>query len=127
MRVLLLVVLFVCAATSALTRDRGQYAQSDPDTKRWFNGLGNQRGGSCCSDADGFKIDDPNWQQVGEGEIGDGDAVHYRVRIDGAWIDVPDWAVVKGGNRVGYAIVWPVGGGDGVPVRIRCFLPGTLT
>ena len=42
--------------------------------------------GLCCWDADGTAISDADWQS------GNG---HYRVRIEGEWVDVPDDAVVR--------------------------------
>ena len=42
------------------------------------------RGARCCSDADGSVVSDVDW------ELKDG---HYRVRLEGQWIDVPDDAV----------------------------------
>jgi hypothetical protein len=95
-------------------RDNGQYAQTSPEIHQWFNMLKNGKGGLCCSMADGFSIDDPSWDRVGD---------HYRVQVNGKWIDVPEQAVVSGGNRIGRAIVWPVTT-EGVTF-IRCFMPGS--
>jgi hypothetical protein len=96
-------------------RDRGQYAATNPDLKAWFDSLRSGKG-PCCSDADGTAVSDVDW------ESGDG---HYRVRLDGAWIDVPDDAVITGPNRVGRTMVWPMYGHLGV--SIRCFMPGSMT
>lgn len=97
-------------------RDDGRYAQVNPEIKQWFNTLTNQKGGLCCSMADGFSVDDPQWDRNGD---------HYRVFLDGQWFDVPEQAVVSGGNRIGRAIVWPVKS-EGVTF-IRCFMPGAET
>ena len=35
---------------------------------------------------------------------------HYRVRIEGEWVDVPDEAVITEPNRVGRTMVWPIRG-----------------
>jgi hypothetical protein len=48
---------------------------------------------------------------------------HYRVRLHGEWIVVPDNAVVTEPNKFGPAVVWPYMGTDG-QTQIRCFLPG---
>ena len=72
--------------------------------------------GPCCSDADGSAVSDVDWESK------DG---HYRVRLDGAWVDVPDEAVVTEPNRVGRAMVWPIKSYMGV--TIRCFMPGSMT
>src|SRR5262249_50645554 len=101
------------ALVTAAARDDGRYAQSP--LKEWFEGLSSGYG-NCCSVADGLRIDDPDW------EVRDG---HYRVRLQGGWIDVPDRAVVRATNRVGYAIVWPIH--DGSQILIRCFMPGAET
>jgi hypothetical protein len=72
--------------------------------------------GPCCSDADGTALSDVNWQS------GNG---HYRVRLDGEWVDVPDDAVITEPNRVGRTMVWPLRGYLGL--TIRCFMPGSMT
>ena len=51
---------------------------------------------------------------------------HYRVRIQGEWIVVPDAAVVTEPNRFGPAVVWPYNDRYG-NTRIRCFIPGAGT
>jgi len=35
---------------------------------------------------------------------------HYRVRIDGEWIECPTKAVITEPNRVGRTMVWPLRG-----------------
>jgi hypothetical protein len=95
----------------ALARDDGRYASSP--LKSWFDQLASGNG-LCCSFADGFRVDDVDW------DTRDG---HYRVRLNGEWIVVPDNAVVSEPNRFGPAVVWPYMGSDG-QTQIRCFLPG---
>jgi len=51
-------------------------------------------------------------------------AYHYRVRIDGEWVDVPSEAVVDGPNRLGRTMVWPYYK-DGHP-KTRRFMPGSI-
>jgi len=51
---------------------------------------------------------------------------HYRVRIQGEWVVVPDAAVVTEPNRFGPAVVWPYNDRYG-NAQIRCFLPGAGT
>jgi hypothetical protein len=96
----------------ALVRDDGRYANSP--LKSWFDQLASEKG-LCCSFADGFRIDNVDW------DTQDG---HYRVRLNGQWIVVPDNAVVTEPNKFGAAVVWPYMGTDG-QTQIRCFLPGT--
>jgi hypothetical protein len=51
---------------------------------------------------------------------------HYRVRIYGQWLVVPDDAVVTEPNRFGPAVVWPYN--DRYDnTQIRCFMPGAGT
>lgn len=109
----------------AHARDRGQFAQSRPEIKSWFDGLRSGKG-PCCSDADGSAISDADWQTH------DG---HYRVRVprstipgglnEPVWVDVPDDAVITEPNRVGRTMVWPIYGHQGI--TIRCFMPGSMT
>jgi hypothetical protein len=93
----------------ALARDDGRYATSP--LKPWFDSLRSGKG-PCCSDADGVAVADPDWESK-EG--------HYRVRLDGEWILVPDDAVITEPNRAGRTMVWPV------RISIRCFMPGSMT
>jgi hypothetical protein len=58
-----------------------------------------------------------NWIDSGGG--------HYRVRLDGERIDVPDEAVITEPNRAGRTLVWPLRGYMGT--TIRCFMPGSMT
>jgi len=104
------------AASSGLGQARdpdGRYANSP--LKQWFDSLRSGKG-PCCSDADGTAVADVDWESK------DG---HYRVRLDGEWIDVPDEAVITEPNRVGRTMVWPMRGYLGL--SIRCFMPGSMT
>ena len=96
-------------------RDRGQFANSSPELKSWFDSLRSGKG-PCCSDADGSAVSDVDWESSNG---------HYKVRLDGTWFDVPDEAVITGPNRVGRTMVWPMQGSGGV--SIRCFMPGSMT
>ena len=101
--------------SSSIARDRGQFASSTPEMKSWFDSLRSGKG-PCCSDADGSAVSDVDWESSNG---------HYRVRLDGEWIDVPDEAVITEPNRVGRTMVWPMRGYLGV--AIRCFMPGSMT
>src|ERR1700730_6825597 len=94
-------------------RDDGRYAHSP--FKPWFDGLKSGKG-LCCSDADGFAVSDPDWDSK------DG---HYRGRLDGERINVPDDAVITEPKRAVRTMVWPIKGSFGT--IIRCFLPGSMT
>jgi hypothetical protein len=95
-------------------RDDGRFANSP--LKAWFDRLAS-RNGLCCSFADGTSVQDVDWDTQ-EG--------HYRVRIYGQWLVVPDAAVVTEPNRFGPAVVWPYNDRYG-NTRIRCFMPGAGT
>jgi hypothetical protein len=110
----LVAALSVAAAHVAEARDPdGRYANSP--LKEWFDGLRSGKG-PCCSDADGSAVSDVDWESK------DG---HYRVRLDGEWLDVPDDAVITEPNRIGRAMVWPLRNYMGI--TIRCFMPGSMT
>jgi len=101
------------AAGLAWARDDGRYANSP--LKPWFDSLKSGKG-LCCSNADGLALSDPDWESRNG---------HFRVRLDGEWIDVPDEAVITEPNRAGRTMVWPLKGILGT--SIRCFLPGTMS
>jgi hypothetical protein len=106
-------VLAACSAGPAVARDDGRYANSP--LKPWFDSLKSSKG-LCCSVADGMAVSDPDWESK------DG---HFRVRLEGEWIDVPSDAVITEPNLAGRTMVWPVKGPLGTSVR--CFLPGTMS
>ena len=121
------VLLLGLASQLGHARDRGQFANSNPEIKQWFEGLHSGKG-PCCSDADGTAISDADWESK------DG---HYRVRVprygyliggqqqELVWVDVPEEAVITEPNRVGRTMVWPIYGYLGL--TIRCFMPGSMT
>jgi hypothetical protein len=98
----------------AQAHDDGRYAKSP--LKPWFESLQSKGGGKCCANADGIALPDVDWDTKNG---------HYRVRLKGQWIDVPDDAVIKQPNLAGRTMVWPHYI-DGHPV-VRCFMPGTMT
>lgn len=110
--------LLLIASVSSFVHARdldGRYAAQNPELHKWFEGLKSGKG-PCCSDADGSAVSDVDWETAGG---------HYRVRLDGEWIDVPDEAVITEPNRIGRTMVWPIRGYLGV--TIRCFMPGSMT
>ena len=105
---------FVIATLSQSTTAKdldGRYAQSP--LKPWFDSLHSQKG-MCCSFADGMTVEDPDVDSAGG---------HYRVRIDGKWIVVPDEALIDVPNKYGRPVVWPYVDADGT-TQIRCFIAG---
>src|SRR5882724_8489363 len=115
LRIASAVLAMAVASPIGYARDRGQFGNSTPEMRAWFEGLRSGKG-PCCSDADGNAVSDVDW------ETHDG---HYRVRIDDQWIDVPDEAVITEPNRIGRTMVWPIRGYLGLTVR--CFMPGSMT
>jgi hypothetical protein len=115
-RIACAMLLLALVAPSSRARDLdGRYAAQNPELHQWFEGLRSGKG-PCCSDADGAAVSDVDWETK---------AGHYRVRIDGQWVDVPDEAVITEPNRIGRAMVWPIRGYLGL--SIRCFMPGSMT
>ena len=108
-------LLVALASQLAHARDRGQFANSNPEIKAWFDTLRSGKG-PCCSDADGTAVSDVDWESRNG---------HYRVRLEGDWVDVPEEAVITEPNRVGRTMVWPIRGYGGL--TIRCFMPGSMT
>ena len=122
------------ASSVLLARDDGQFA--DSPLKTWFDQLASGKG-LCCSFADGVSIQDVDWDTEKTCELADGMidrkngiafpvgkcVIHYRVRLNGQWVVVPDAAVVTEPNKFGPAVVWPYQDMNGV-TQIRCFLPG---
>jgi hypothetical protein len=115
LRIGLAVMLSAMAAQLGQARDRGQFANSNPEIKAWFEGLKSGKG-PCCSDADGSAVSDVDWESS---------SGHYRVRLEGEWVEVPEEAVITEPNRVGRTMVWPIRGYGGL--TIRCFMPGSMT
>ena len=113
---------------TAIGRDLdGRYATSP--LKARFDQL-KSRTGPCCSNADGYVMEDADW----EAKNG-----HCRVRVQAypdskvrGWIDVPDDSVITEHNKVGRTMVWPVYSrltteGERDHIWIRCFMPGSMT
>lgn len=84
-----------------------------PELTPWFKALKSKAGALCCDGTDATRLEDVDWDSK------DG---HYRVRINGQWVDVPDNAVIEAPNRAGQAMVWL-----GTPTFVRCFMPGSMT
>lgn len=128
---IVLVLVLAIAGPLAHGRDLdGRYAASP--LKEWFDGLRSGKG-PCCSHADGYRLDDADWESSGG---------RYRVRVprerflpseeapvpprgtEMVWVEVPADAVITEPNRAGRTMVWPIWGSDGL--SIRCFMPGAM-
>ena len=91
----LFLVLLLTTASPLFARDRGQFANSSPEMKAWFDALKSGRG-PCCSDADGMVVSDGDW------DTKDG---RYRVRLDGEWIECSQGAEPRrSSNGLVYAL-----------------------
>jgi hypothetical protein len=121
---LLLLGCLLCGIGISFGRDiDGHYALSP--LKPWFDHLASGRG-LCCSMADGATVEDPDWEvHSSTGTPTEINGTHYRVRLEGDWVDVPDDAVITEPNKLGRTMVWPMYY-DG-KISIRCFMPGSLT
>jgi len=85
----------------------GRYANAPH--KAWVESLKNGQGVSCCDNSDGFKVEDPDWRNVGD---------TFEVKIDGNWKQLEEHQIITEPNRIGYAMVWIWRG------SITCFMPG---
>jgi hypothetical protein len=109
--------LILLLALPAAARDHGQFGATDPAISQWFRSLRSVGGAWCCDQADGSRVEDPNWRIEQDGT--------YSVRLDGDWQRMPPNAIVTATNRVGFAVAWTYLV-DGHQVA-RCFMPGTTS
>jgi hypothetical protein len=131
-----LTIIAVLFSTTVFARELypGQYAQVDPAVKEWF---GKQRAPNskipCCSDADGTQADEERhdnaiWVQftyIRYVHAYDGDVNGVPTKTRSAWMQVPEDAIIRGGeNPTGNPVVWyRTEGRDGEVVKIRCYKP----
>lgn len=91
--------------------------RAHPELDGWFMRLQSKGKVSCCEGSEVTRIEDADWDSK------DG---HYRVRLEGEWVDVPDEAVIEEPNKAGQTLVWPWRV-NGKLDHVRCFLPGSMT
>ena len=96
------------------------------DQRSWVDKLTSPGKGLCCSNNDGRRLDDVDWDNLGTITKDPKGSSGYRVRDDGEWIDVPNEVIVDGRNQDGIARVWfDKWWSNGVELkRMRCFLRG---
>ena len=114
-------VTMVAMTQTAWGRDPDERYKNSP-LHDWFEHLASRKG-LCCSFADGYVVQDADWESKDE---------HYRVRVprtpnseSGIWVEVPDDAVITEPNKAGRTMVGPSYTHQGV--LIRCFMPGAGT
>jgi hypothetical protein len=103
-------------------RDNGQYAHVAKNIRDWIESLTDTNGIGCCATADGLRPQAIDWNMA---------ANHYRVKVRGRWIGVPNSAVIKEPNRLGYTVAWleydwDIDTGEQT-IRVRCFMPGAAS
>jgi hypothetical protein len=97
-------------ASAAIAFDNGRYDDMPADIRAWFRNVLAPNGLPCCDISDGHRTD----YDVRHGA--------YWVPIDGAWMEVPERAVIHGArNPVGQGVVWYVHRQNGI--AISCFVP----
>jgi hypothetical protein len=113
------VIAFVAVSEA---RDNGQYAHVAKNFMVWIESLTDTNEIGCCAAADGLRPQAIDWDIT---------ATHYRVKVRDSWIGVPDSAVIKEPNRLGYAVAWleydwDIDAGEQT-IRVRCFMPGAAS
>jgi hypothetical protein len=103
--------MYSCVITSAHAFDSSKWGH-DAATSEWFRSLKNSRGEACCDYADGVRLEDPEWRELEDHS--------FEVFAREKWTRVPPNRVLKGTNKVGYAILWWPKAYD----TPTCFLPG---
>jgi hypothetical protein len=113
--------LLLATATPAAAHDHAR-----PELDGWYAGLHNRHTIPCCDGSDAARVEDADWDTACtiNNEHGIIQTCHYRVRLEGQWVDVPDEAVVDGPNKDGRTLVWPYFI-NGMPA-VRCFMPGVM-
>ena len=113
LRVMLVAVAVLVPADLSQAMNLGQYDYVSNDIKYWIDLLTDDSGTSCCSTADGYRPEAVEWDMASN---------HYRALVGATWIAVPTTAVIKGQNKIGYALIWL--DYDWEKLIVRCFLPG---
>ena len=96
-------------------------AMSDPDLAPWFRSLRTPSDTmSCCDQSDGHILKDSEIQITSDNSetLARGD-LHYQISIDGAWVPVPNEAILqRADNPTGqYVAFWLPG-----TTNILCFV-----
>ena len=111
MRTLIAAAISLACVTTTHAFDSKNW-NHDAATSQWFKSLRNSRGESCCDGADGVRLEAPDWRELPNNS--------FEVFARDKWNQIPPDRVLKGTNRVGYAILWWPKGLE----KPTCFLPG---
>jgi hypothetical protein len=83
-----------------------------PEWNSWLMSQQNQNNGVCCDGNDTLVLGDNEWRTAND---------HYEVLYNGAWQEVPAWALTRSHDNItGSALLWVWHG------HVRCFKPGTF-
>lgn len=96
------------------------------NAQSWVDRLQNKQGAICCTNNDGRRLDDPDWDTLGKVTDDHNGPSGFRVYEDGKWHDVPNWAIVMQSNIDGIPRVWwdrELIGSD-IVKKVRCFIVG---
>ena len=104
--------LFITLWALAIFEPAIAHDHSRPELASWFTSLQSKGGSRHVATA--------QKRCVLMMSIWDSNHGHYRVRLQGEWVDVPDSAVVGGPNRCGPTMVWPYYV-NGAMRQVRCF------
>jgi len=113
---IMIVAICIAVALLLLAVTRGFSAggpwNHDAETSEWFKSLRNSIGVPCCEDNHAIHLDPDDYVRNDDGS--------YTVTVDGKKETVDAGRIIKGKNRVGYAILWRLPNGT-----TTCFMPGS--
>jgi hypothetical protein len=103
--------MYSCVIPRARAFDSSKWGH-DAATSEWFRSLKNSIGQSCCDYDDGVRLEAPEWRELEDHS--------FEVFARKKWNKIPANKILKGTNKVGYAILWWPKAWD----NPTCFLPG---
>jgi hypothetical protein len=107
---------YIIAAAAALVWvwPANAHDHIQPELNSWYQSLYSEEGAWCCDGTDVTRLTDPQWMIKND---------QYQVFLENEWVKVPPEKLVKGNNRVGFALVWRKYL-NGHPT-VHCLMPGT--
>ena len=116
----IIAVLLLSTFGASATDLRDDHSPSNPvprfmrlHLEGWLSGLASANG-PCGDVSVARKVEDHEWTYEFDAQGG-----HYRVRIDGHWLDVSEGAIVTDHNRFGPPVAWLSAN------QVKCFMPAT--